>query len=258
MALLNVNFFSDALGMSTSMNVILPEPGEEVKKPYPVLYLLHGMSDDQNAWCRFTSIERYARERGIAVVMPTTALGWYTDMVYGYDYFTFISSELPSICRTFFPGMSKAREDTFVAGLSMGGYGALKCAIKAPETFAAAGCLSGALDISTLYKEAIKGPEASVFENAFGSLRKLRADGNDPLLEAEKLAASGLPKPRIFTWCGRQDFLYQNNRRAVRRLKNLGFDVTDTWSAGDHQWRYWDEHIQNVLDFMGFPRKEAK
>ena len=258
MALLNVNFFSDVLGMSTSMNVILPEPGEEVKKPYPVLYLLHGMSDDHNAWCRFTSIERYARERGIAVVMPTTALGWYTDMVYGYDYFTFISSELPSICRTFFPGMSDKREDTFVAGLSMGGYGALKCAIKKPETFAAAGCLSGALDISTLFKDAMKSNEASVFENAFGSLRKLRADGNDPLLEAEKLAASDLPKPRIFTWCGKQDFLYQNNRRAVRKLKNLGFDVTDTWSAGDHQWFYWDREIQNVLDFLGYPRKGAK
>ncbi|MCQ2446017.1 MAG: esterase family protein [Clostridia bacterium] len=259
MALLNVNFFSDALGMSTSMNVILPEyvPGDESK--YPVLYLLHGMSDDQNAWCRFTSIERYARERGIAVVMPTTALGWYTDMYYGYDYFTFISSELPKIVRNFFPRISDKREDTFVAGLSMGGYGALKCALCAPETFAAAGCLSGALDVNSLYKEWSENENMKGYcEDVFGPRRKLKTSGNDLFYEAEKLAASDLPKPKIFTWCGKQDFLYKDNRRAVRKLTSLGYDVTPTWSDGDHQWKYWDEHIQNVLDWMGFERKGAK
>ena len=260
MALLNVSFFSDALGMSTSMNVILPDEGLEIRRPYPVLYLLHGMCGNQNDWCRYTSIERYANVRGIAVVMPSTGLGWYTDMAYGYDYFTFISRELPAICRAFFPGMSTKREDTFVAGLSMGGYGALKLAVRCPETFAAAGSLSGALDVAALYREVMQAPdapEAPVFVNAFGSLRKLRAEGNDVLLEAEKLAASGRPLPKIFTWCGKQDFLYRNNRRAVRKLKNLGFDVTDTWSDGDHQFKYWDREIQNAMDSMGLTVKEA-
>jgi putative tributyrin esterase len=258
MALLNVNFFSDALGMSVSMNVILPEPGREARKPYPVLYLLHGMSGDHNSWCRKSSIERYAEQKGIAVVMPSTALGWYTDMAYGYDYFKFISSELPAVCRSFFPNISDRREDTYAAGLSMGGYGALKCVIRAPETFSAAGCLSGALDIASLYGDVMKSEEAPVFENAFGSLRRLRAEGNDLMLEAGKLAASGRPMPRIFTWCGKQDFLYRNNRRAVRRLKTLGFDVTDTWSDGDHSWQYWDREIVSVLDFLCGSGKETE
>ena len=132
MALLHVDFFSDVLGMCTQMDVILPERtrgqiGMEGKRgdgKYPTLYLLHGMSDDQTIWQRRTSIERYASEHGIAVVMPTTQLGWYTDMHIGFKWWTFLSQELPAICRSFFPYMSDRREDTFAAGLSMGGYGA--------------------------------------------------------------------------------------------------------------------------------------
>ena len=134
MALLHVDLFSDVLGMCSQMDVILPEQtrgqiGMEGKRSdgkYPTLYLLHGMSDDHTIWQRRTSIERYAADYGIAVVMPTTQLGWYTDMHIGYKWWTFLSQELPAICRTFFPNMSSRREDTFAAGLSMGGYGALK------------------------------------------------------------------------------------------------------------------------------------
>ena len=80
--------------------------------------------------------------------MPTTQLGWYTDMHIGYKWWTYISKELPAICRSFFPYMSDKREDTFAAGLSMGGYGAFKAALGAPETFCAGASLSGALDIA--------------------------------------------------------------------------------------------------------------
>ncbi len=129
MALLHVNFFSEVLGMSMNMDVILPQrtsgqigmKGNRKDGKYPVLYLLHGMSDDHTIWQRRTSIERYVSELGIAVVMPTVHLSFYTDMKYGINYWTFISIELPSICREFFPNMSDRREDTFAAGLSMGG-----------------------------------------------------------------------------------------------------------------------------------------
>ena len=133
MALLNVCFHSEVLGKQVQMNVILPQRSrgqigmksiEEKVDAYPTLYLLHGMSDDYTIWERRTSIERYASEKGIAVVMPDGDLSWYTDMKYGGRYFTFMSDELPAVCRDFFPKMSDKREDTFVAGLSMGGYGA--------------------------------------------------------------------------------------------------------------------------------------
>ena len=109
MAFMEVNFFSDVLGMCMSMYVIVPQKTRgnigvtegNFDQTYPTLYLLHGMSDDHTIWMRRTSIERYAEARGIAVVMPTTYLGWYTDMKYGYNYRKFIGEELPKICRSF-------------------------------------------------------------------------------------------------------------------------------------------------------------
>ena len=99
MALLHVDFFSDVLGMCAEMDVILPErnrgqigmEGKRGEGKYPVLYLLHGMSDDHTIWQRRTSIERYAADYGIAVVMPSTQLGWYTDMHIGFPWFTYIT-----------------------------------------------------------------------------------------------------------------------------------------------------------------------
>lgn len=110
MALLHVDFFSDVLGLSMNMDVILPQQtqgqigmeGKGAEGKYKTLYLLHGMSDDQTIWQRRTSIERYASKLGIAVVMPTTHLAFYTDTTYGMQYWTFISQELPEICRQFF------------------------------------------------------------------------------------------------------------------------------------------------------------
>lgn len=146
MALLHVDFFSDVLGMSMNMDVLLPQQtqgqigmeGRAAQGKYKTMYLLHGMSDDQTIWQRRTSIERYVSSLGIAVVMPTTHLGFYTDTTYGMRYWTFLSQELPKICREFFPQMSAEREDTLAAGLSMGGYGAWKLGLGAGGTFGAA------------------------------------------------------------------------------------------------------------------------
>ncbi len=113
---------------------------------HPTLYLLHGLSDDDSIWLRRTSIERYVADLGIAVVMPQVHRSFYTDMAEGGRYWTFISEELPTLARSFFP-LSHQREDNFVAGLSMGGYGAFKLALRKPEQYAAAASLSGALDM---------------------------------------------------------------------------------------------------------------
>ena len=155
MALLHVNFYSRTLERETQMDVILPEAAKKLigmegvaTRQCKTLYLLHGMSDDQTIWQRRTSIERYAAAYGLAVVMPTTDLGWYTDMYRGDKYFAFITRELPAVCRDLFPMMSPRREDTYVAGLSMGGYGALKCALRARAMCSAAGLRCQARQIS--------------------------------------------------------------------------------------------------------------
>jgi putative tributyrin esterase len=258
MALLHVDFFSDALGMSTQMDVILPESTAGIgvssvagADKYPVLYLLHGMSDDHTSWQRRTSIERYAAEKGVAVVMPTTHLGWYTDMHLGYDYMTFISKELVAICREFFPGMSTRREDTFAAGLSMGGYGALKLGLAASETFSWVASLSGGLDVAEICEEnaAKKEPEM-IWYNIFGDGDKVRGSSNDLFAAAETLMASDKPKPEIYMWCGTEDFLYHQNVKMRDHLKKLGYSLTYEDSPGVHEWQYWDAKIQTVLDWL--------
>ncbi|MBQ8509749.1 MAG: esterase family protein [Clostridia bacterium] len=257
MALLQVFFHSEVLGKQVQMNVILPQRSrgqigmasiEEKVDTYPTLYLLHGMSDDHTIWERRTSIERYVSERGIAVVMPNADLSWYTDMVCGAGrYFTFFSEELPAICRDFFPKMSPRREDTFVAGLSMGGYGAFKLALNCPQTFSCGISLSGALDPSYLYSS-VRAPFA---EMVFGNYdRSFKGSVNDLYAVSEKLAASDRSKPRLYQWCGTEDFLYGINTKMRDHLLGLGFDLTYKESEGNHAWQYWDKWIQDALDWL--------
>lgn len=257
MALMHVNFFSNTLGMCMDMDVILPQQThgqigmEGLAKDglYKTMYLLHGMSDDQTIWQRRTSIERYVNRLGIAVVMPTTHLAFYTDTTYGMNYWTFVSQELPCICREFFPRLSNRREDTLAAGLSMGGYGAWKLGLRANETFGAAASLSGALDIVEDYRRNLEQqPEISpLFKGIFGGLEQLEGSDNDILALADRLAAGNGARPRLFAWCGRSDFLYQGNLHVWEQMKKLGYDLACSDSPGDHQWKYWDEQIKNVL-----------
>lgn len=258
MALLHVDFFSQVLGMSMNMDVILPQKtqgqigmeGMVREGKYPTMYLLHGMSDDHTIWQRRTSIERYVSDLGIAVVMPTTHLGWYTNTTFGMDYWTFISQELPENCREFFPRMSDKREETLAAGLSMGGYGAWKLALGAGDTFGAAASLSGAVDMVTHLREHVETPdhkESCFWTGIFGDVEKMQGSENDLFALAKKQKDSGAPLPKLYQWCGTEDFLYQDNLRAEKYMKSLGYPLTTSYSSGDHQWCYWDEQIQKVL-----------
>lgn len=264
MALMHVDFFSDTLGMCAEMDVVLPQQtsgqigmeGKAGSGKYPTLYLLHGMSDDHTIWQRRTSIERYVSEMGIAVVMPSTHLGWYTDMYLGFDYFTYISQELPAICRSFFPNMSSRREDTFAAGLSMGGYGALKLGLSASDSFGAVASLSGGLDAASICEENARSEKrVQLWEDIFGPAEAVRGGKNDLFAEAERLKASGKPLPKVYMWCGTEDFLYRANTDMRDHLQNLGYDLTYEESPGDHQWKYWDEKIQTVLQWLPIEKK---
>ena len=167
MALLTWNFHSQTLGISASANVVLPQSAVEKGKKLPVLYLLHGLSDDHTIWQRRTSIERYVEPLGLAVVMPAVNRSFYANMAHGPRYWDFISEELPRLARSFFP-LSDKRSDTFVAGLSMGGYGAFKLALSHPDRFAAAASLSGTLDIVQLGNDKADPNRRREMENIFG------------------------------------------------------------------------------------------
>jgi S-formylglutathione hydrolase FrmB len=250
MALINCDFHSEVLGMSTSMLVILPrETGPEVKgRRHPTLFLLHGLSDDHTVWLRQTAIERYAVSRALAVVMPNCHRSFYTDMDGGYRYWTFLSEELPEVVRAFFP-LSAEREMNFVAGLSMGGYGAFKLALRRPEMFAAAASLSGALDVVAMFRE--RGDEwREEIAGIFGSEERVAGSDNDLFALADELAARKAPRPRLYQCCGRSDGLLEQNRRFKAHLARLKMKVSYREGPGGHNWDYWDRMIQRVVRWL--------
>jgi putative tributyrin esterase len=252
MAFIQCDFFSEALGLSTSMSVILPQQtqsqmgltGNVIAAKHPTLYLLHGLSDDHTIWMRRTSIERYASELGIAVVMPSVQRSFYEDMEYGMNFWTFVSEELPAIARSFFP-LSEKREDNFVAGLSMGGYGAFKLALNCPDQYAAAASLSGALIADTIYDRFPS--DASL---VYKSRESIKGSDSDLLAAAERLAKSDQPTPLLYQICGTEDFLYEDNKKFREFVESLDLTLKYAEAPGDHSWAFWDEYIQNVLRWL--------
>lgn len=251
MAWLHVRYNSEILGMPVPMEILLPQyiggGSRKIKDPgpYQTLYLLHGMSDDHTAWIRRTSIERYVEGLPLAVIMPAGHLGWYTDMVFGRDYFRFITEELPAICERMFP-LSIKREDRFIAGLSMGGYGAMKAGLSASEVFSAAASFSGAMDALEVFDRIDK----SLANDVFGSKDTLKGSVNDLFAMADKIAYSGKTCPKLYMWCGTEDFLYDANVRFKEHLQNLGLPLTYEEGPGDHQWKCWDKCIKNTLKWL--------
>lgn len=265
MALLHVNFFSETLGMCTAMDVIWPQRkngrgvdtvGEDRPVDVPVLYLLHGASGNHTDWQRKTAIERYVEGRRLAVVMPSTDLGFYTDMVHGFPYFTFFRDELPGIVREFFPRVTRTREKTFVAGLSMGGFGAFKLALNCPEMFGAAASLSGALDMAGHLAENEPSAIWEQFRLVFGSAEDVKDSENDLLYQGEKLLESDRPQPLLYQCCGTEDFLYEDNRRFRSRFLDR-LPLTYHEESGTHEWGYWDRNIQRVLDWLPIEAETA-
>ncbi len=265
MALIQCDFHSDVLELACSMNVILPQrtttsqigligKARQARDPdfpgHPTLWLLHGMSDDHTIWLRRTSIERYVAPRGWAVVMPAVHRSYYTDMHHGGKYWTFVSEELPALARSFFC-LSDRREDNFVAGLSMGGYGALKLALTHPDRYAAAASLSGALDVHTI---AMHMPDrAAELHRIFGESGRIRGSDNDLFTLAERLAASDADRPRLYMACGTEDFFHSDNRRFRDHLRKLDIELTWEEAPGNHEWGFWDASIQRVLAWLGRP-----
>lgn len=253
MARITCDFFSEVLMLNTSMTVLLPEQMtnqtgmQNNKRLHPTLYLLHGFSDDHTVWSRRTAIERYIAELGLAVVMPNMDHSFYTNMNYGRNYWTFLTEELPSVSRGFFP-LSDRREDNFVAGLSMGGYGALKWALSKPEDFAAVASLSGVLDIVSHLKQN-ENPMHDVLYRVFGE-QNLSNTSHDLFYLINGLNQSDRPKPKVYQACGTEDFLYQGNVAFKKICDNSKLDILTTFDQGSHEWSYWDRHIQHVLDWL--------
>ncbi len=250
MAFIQCEFKSAVLDIGCSLNVILNETALKQNGPghrSPVLYLLHGLSDNHAGWIRNTSIERYAEAYDVAIVMPAINRSFYTNMHAGYKYFDFIAKEVPQVAQSFFP-IAPGRSNTFVAGLSMGGYGAFKLAMSKPNEYAAAISLSGALDLGSM--ECDRDDMLPEWENVFGNIDAFKDGENDLLGLATKLQASDTPKPAFYQYCGTDDFLYPVNTSFLQHCKRIGLEIDYSESEGDHNWEHWDREIQAALDWL--------
>jgi len=256
MAHLQCRFFSQTLGVSTTIEVILPQADlngqigmgfSEDKDLYPALYLLHGYSDDESIWCRRTSIERYVAEMGLAVIMPRVDLSYYQDTVDGRRYWTYLSKELPDICEGFFP-LRKDRAARYAAGLSMGGYGAFRLGLECPDRFSAVGSLSGALDLPAVAGHFQKMPaRAPILQGIFGTQAPCIPDAVNLLKMVETADPS---RVLFYQWCGLEDFLLPGNRRFQEAAMQKGLQLTATESPGNHAWSFWDREIQPFLAWL--------
>ncbi len=240
MAVINIRFYALSLYQTTECVVLMPDglkEGEKVK----VLYLLHGHSDDCSMWTRRTSLERYLGYNGrLAVVMPSAQISWYSDSALG-NFFTYITDDLPKLIKSYFPQISDRREDTFIAGLSMGGYGAMKAALTYPQKYAFCASLSAAFDMQK--RIATHGS----CKMLYGSEEQFKGGKDDLFAIADRAVGKDLPK--LYIACGEQDeCCLDDNKKFPQYLKQLGIDYEMIWDDGCHSWEYWDRHIKVVID----------
>jgi S-formylglutathione hydrolase FrmB len=246
MALAELSFFSNSIGMQSRMNVILPDAGGG---PFPVFYLLHGLSDDCSIWLRRTAIERYVAGVPLIVVMPETGRGWYTNAAApgGPAYEDHLVKDVIGQVDRLFPTVAR-REGRVVGGLSMGGYGAVKLALKNPDVFCSATSHSGAL-MTPLWKIETRSKDFQALRPEFAAVFGTSWQGgeNDATALAKKCPLHLRPALRID--CGTEDFLLEQNRTFHAHLKGLNFPHEYAEYPGEHNWAYWDEHVREAIAF---------
>ncbi len=273
MALCKIDYQSQAMDQKMGVCVIIPEnkwghslADRPVGYRYPTLWLLCGGGYDHTDWLRFSPIEYLAAKKGVAVVLPGISYAGYMDTAEGdYRYWTQISRELPQYLRKVFP-LSERREDNFVAGFSMGGYGAFKFAMQRPEMFAACGNFSGPIGIiprtpiapdeklgQPCLRDDFCEKQFGTLWAAFGSAAKLRNTESDNLYMLEQHVKVGTVLPKFYMAIGAQDPGAQDGYAVMDYMTSLGLEFTQVRDQGMHDWQYCNRHVEAFLDWITLP-----
>ena len=267
MAIIEVNFISKCLMRTVTFNAIIPvdkfgpQAENAEQKPLKTLYLLHGIFGNYTDWVNGTRIQAWAEANDLAVIMPSGENRFYLDdEKSGELYGEFIGKELVEFTRKLFP-LSDKREDTFIAGLSMGGYGAIRNGLKYAENFGCVIGLSAAL-VHDTWKDADNSAPIFTFrrnyyEAIFGEYDKVKGSDKDPKALLLKLKEEGRPVPKMYLCCGTEDGLVTANRDFRDFLNENGVDLTYVEGPGKHDWVCWDTYIKKVLDWLPLNRTGA-
>lgn len=243
-----------SLQRRTSISVILPSDNlhflqdteEIVPQPYRTLYLLHGLYGSDDIFLANTSIQKFAEDSGIAVVIPCGYNSFYVDNEKAHAYYgEYVGQELLDITRNIFP-LSDKREDTFIAGFSMGGYGAIRNGLKYYQNFSKIGMISAALiteDIVDYTDDANVLRSRDFYESIFGDLNEIKGSDKDP-----KHLIENCPEiPDIFMACGDDDFLIEKNIDFYGYLKSRDVDAEFIRAPGEHTWEFCDKYIKEFI-----------
>ncbi len=257
MAIINIDFFSKCFNRNVPLMVCLPADNYEnenhAKTPYKTLYLLHGLTNNQNDWINKSNISSLSQEYNIAVVMPIGENSFYLDdAVRGAFYGMHIGQEIVNFTRTIFD-LSDKREDTIIGGLSMGGYGAARNGLKYADTFGAIFAFSSAFiidKVATIKPGDVNDVLTYDFcAHVFGEPSKVLGSDVDPKFLAKDLIEKNANLPRFYLACGSEDYLIEFNRDYVNYLKDIGFPHVYKESPGVHDWVFWNEYIKKALDW---------
>lgn len=247
MAFYEFEFPSVSLGFPAETLLFLPDGAREL----PVLWLLHGANNDAHEWFDQTALQRHAAARGLAVATTSVYNGFYVNMHAGAPYADFLENEWIPAVRRLFPCLSEKREKNFIAGASMGGFGALRLAVNRPEWFSKAAAFAGSIEMPTIIERHARGiqPGGPDFGWAFGGYEPMVQNENDVLYMAAKCARAGR-MPQVYLVCGTEDFGYALNLMARDDLRAAGADVTWREAPGVHSYDCWDPEIPAFLDWL--------
>ncbi|MBR4164238.1 MAG: acetylesterase [Solobacterium sp.] len=259
MAFIEMNLMSESLMRTVQVNAILPidklqmpdqkDNANIKKKNFKTLYLLHGIFGSQVDWINGTKLQRWAEEKNIAVIMPAGENRFYLDYPAMHEYYgKFIGEELVQLTRDMFP-LSREKKDTFIGGLSMGGYGAVRNGLKYYENF---GGIAG-LSVGDLLTDPTVGIELfgiEFLEAAFGNFDEARSSDKSLSYLIEQNTKDKKTDQRIYIGCGKDDGLLKVNRDLKDLFIENGYDVTYSETEGAHEWDFWNDQIKKVIDWI--------
>lgn len=240
-----------------SLDMIVPQYGdspldkrmteeEYYGKKFPVLWLLHGGWGCSSDWLRFTEVEKFAADKRLFVVCISGENGAYVDMARGTRWESLLTEFVWDMVHDMFPLASQVPEENFIAGLSMGGYGALRNGLKHPEKYGHIGSFSGGIRLV----ERMEGDDEfahslrDVFgENGIGT-------ENDLFWLAEQRRKSGMPLPPVYLSCGTKDSLYEDNREMRAHLEKLGYSVNWDEDESGHEWSFWNHQVEKFIETL--------
>ena len=250
----SVSLQSKLLDKTVTYNVLIPiqyRYADKEKKLFPVIYLLHGVAGHSSNWLEKTSIAIYANQYDVFVVMVEGENGWYTDSatVPQEKYESYVLQELiPDVERRY--RVQRSREGRAIAGLSMGGYGAIKFGLKYPDKFVFAASMSGAFHGPSWTDKELTEPGVirdSVLR-AFGPTDSGTRKANDIFRLVRELPADKIALlPYLYLDCGTEDFFFKDNRYLANLFieKKVPHEYREL--PGNHGWPYWNQQVREIL-----------